>query len=125
MLQLLRDEAGSPTFSPDKTPKGDEMQRETRGRRAIGSVSPTAVGALLERGVWTAPFLGPRGEPVLVAVDRDHRKIIEIVVPAGIGLVDVSDDLWALLDRADPEPEPLPFTLTCGGVGRPVLTVER
>src|SRR5689334_8663825 len=84
------------------------MKRPLRVIRGGGTqtrqpnVTPSSENGLLERGVWTAPFLGPRGETILVAIDRDHRHVRSITVPPDIGLVDVSGDLWAFLDRADP-----------------------
>lgn len=65
---------------------------------------PTAdVGALLDRGIYKAPWRGPRGEFVLLAVASDHRLVTvqPVVVPLGASLVDAADGLWAMLDELD------------------------
>lgn len=110
---------------PDRTePEGDTMNKKRVGRLVTGDVSRLDGIALLPRGVWTAPFLGPRGEPILVAIDREHRHVRWVTVPAGCGLLDISDDLWAFLERADPEPATTPFTLSRVS-DRPLLILEK
>jgi hypothetical protein len=57
------------------------------------------------RGVWMAPWLGPNGETILVAVTRDRKLIGEpAFVPAGGNHVKAADDLWERLDADDPIP---------------------
>ncbi len=57
------------------------------------------------RGVWMAPWLGPNGEIILAAVDRNHRRIgDEIMVPLGGNHLAASDELWDRVDRHDPIP---------------------
>lgn len=61
---------------------------------------------MAERGVWVAPWLGPKGETVLVAVDRHHCRIgDEVLVPAGMNSVLIADGLWERVDRDDPMPQ--------------------
>ena len=64
-------------------------------------------GEMLERGVWKAPWRGPNGEIVLLAVTSSHCLLsgCPVVVPRGCCHVTEADRLWALLDEIDPEPE--------------------
>jgi hypothetical protein len=63
--------------------------------------SPT--GRLLERGVWKAPWMGPDGEIVLLAVTADHRLLIPpSVIALGSNHFKAYDGLWELLDARDP-----------------------
>lgn len=60
---------------------------------------------LLQRGVWVAPWMGPNGEFVLIAIDRHHRIVGDpVTVPAGANHVQMADELWERLDAADPMP---------------------
>jgi len=54
------------------------------------------------RGVWVAPWQGPRGELVLVSVTSRRRKLEERTVPLGADGVAISEAMFAALDRADP-----------------------
>lgn len=56
------------------------------------------------RGVWVAPWMGPNGELILVAVRRDDRRVAERVLSAGDDHVKASDELWAAIEREDPLP---------------------
>lgn len=56
------------------------------------------------RGVWVAQWAGPNWETILVAVRRDGRMIARREVAAGEDHIGAADELWALLDDADPEP---------------------
>ena len=58
----------------------------------------------VERGVHVAPWMGPNGELVLVAVSRHHRRIAERMIPMGDGHVFAADALWDVLEREDPLP---------------------
>lgn len=54
------------------------------------------------RGVWVAPWMGPRGELVLVSVTSRRRKLEERTVPLGADSVAISEAMFTALDRADP-----------------------
>ncbi|MFI5228497.1 MAG: hypothetical protein ACHQWU_05485 [Gemmatimonadales bacterium] len=57
----------------------------------------------LTRGVYIAPWLGPDGETILVAIDSKRRLIAEpTVVAAGASQVLAGDALWDRLEAADP-----------------------
>lgn len=56
------------------------------------------------RGVWVAPWMGPGGELVLVAVRRDDRMVDQRMLTFGDDHVRASEELWAALERADPVP---------------------
>ena len=56
------------------------------------------------RGVWLAPWRGPNGEMILVAVTRDGRRIDERVLRPQDGHVQAADELWEMLERVDPMP---------------------
>lgn len=56
------------------------------------------------RGVWVAPWMGPNGETILVAVKRDDRLVAERMLSFGDDHVQASDELWRALERADPCP---------------------
>jgi hypothetical protein len=57
------------------------------------------------RGVWLAPWMGPNGELILVAVRRDDRMVGERMLSLGDNHVQASDELWAALEAADPQPQ--------------------
>jgi hypothetical protein len=56
------------------------------------------------RGVWVAPWMGPNGELILVAVRRDDRKVAERMLAFGDDHVRASEELWMLLEQSDPMP---------------------
>lgn len=56
------------------------------------------------RGVWVAPWMGPKGEIVLLAIRRDGRLVGEpYTIPVGTSHILALDALWERLDREDPE----------------------
>jgi hypothetical protein len=58
-----------------------------------------------ERGVFVAPWVGPKGELVLIARRRDKRLAGDpYTIPLGSSHVLAADALWERLDRDDPEP---------------------
>jgi hypothetical protein len=60
---------------------------------------------LLGRGVFQAPWLGPNGELVLLAVRRDHRlNAPPFVVPHGASRISAAESLLDGLDRDDAIP---------------------
>lgn len=61
-------------------------------------------GSGVGRGVWVAQWAGENWETILVAVRRDGRRAAQRVVPVGGDHIGAADELWALLDAADPEP---------------------
>jgi hypothetical protein len=64
-----------------------------------GRGSPDPLG----RGVWQAPFDGPDGEMVLVAVTSRGRIVGEVaVIPHGASRVETAERMLAALDLADP-----------------------
>lgn len=60
--------------------------------------------SLLPRGVWQAPYFGPTGELVLLAVTSKHWKWREVVVPHGASRVVAAESLEADLDAFEPPP---------------------
>lgn len=61
-------------------------------------------GGLWQRGVHVAPWQGPEGELVLIAIDS-HRGLLPdsiTVIPHGASRVDASDALWEFLEQLDP-----------------------
>lgn len=60
--------------------------------------------SLLRRGVRQAPWLGPNGELVLVAITSKRQKLKEVVVPHGASRIDAAERLEAELDLADAPP---------------------
>lgn len=61
-------------------------------------------GANVGRGVWVAPWMGPDGETILVAVKRNGRLATWTMLRPGDDHVGASDDLWSILEAQDPEP---------------------
>jgi hypothetical protein len=58
---------------------------------------------MLARGVWTAPYFGPNGETVLVAVDSQQRLVgSPRIIGDGESRIAAADSLLDELDRADP-----------------------
>lgn len=56
------------------------------------------------RGVWVAPWMGPNGEIILVAVRRNDRMVDQRMLLFGDDHVRAADELWAALEREDPQP---------------------
>lgn len=57
------------------------------------------------RGVWVAPWVGPSGELVLLAITRDKKLAGEpYAIPTGANHVEAGDRMWARLDADDPIP---------------------
>jgi hypothetical protein len=76
-----------------------------RGRRVPGTV-PALSKDLLRRGVWQAPFFGPDGEMVLLAVTRDSRLVGDpVIVPHGASRIAAADVMLDRLNSIDPVPE--------------------
>jgi hypothetical protein len=58
------------------------------------------------RGVYVAPWMGPDGEIVLLAISRERRLVGEpFTVPIGGNHVAAGEALWERLDIADPIPD--------------------
>ena len=61
---------------------------------------------LAGRGVYVAPWMGPDGEFVLLAITREKKLACQpVVVPIGSNHVLASDELWDVLERDDPLPD--------------------
>jgi hypothetical protein len=59
----------------------------------------------LGRGVFVAPWCGPDGEIVLVAITSRNRIVGDpLIVPLGGDHLGVSDELWRRLEAAEPSP---------------------
>ena len=56
------------------------------------------------RGVYVAPYLGPDGEIVLLAITSSRKLATSgpVIVPHGADRVAAAEALWDLLDRVDP-----------------------
>ena len=53
------------------------------------------------RGVWIAPWLGPSGETILVALDREERQVGDVaLVATNEDINEASDRLWQRLEAA-------------------------
>lgn len=76
-------------------------------------LQPAPCASLLERGVWKAPWMGPRGEMVLLVVTSKRRLLVPpVVLSLGSDYISTLDTLWATLDVRDPaEPEDGPRRL--------------
>lgn len=60
--------------------------------------------AASHRGVWIAPWRGPRDEFVLYALDSHAHLVAQpTTVPKGGDHVAVADGLWDLLDAVEPD----------------------
>lgn len=60
----------------------------------------------LERGVYVAPWVGPNGEMVLIALTRFRRLAGEpLMVPIGGNHVAAGEELWDRLETVDPIPK--------------------
>lgn len=67
---------------------------------SIPSVKP------YDRGIWPAPWLGPNGELVLLAITRTHHlNGSPVIVPHGGSRIKIAGDMLAQLDRDDPSLE--------------------
>ena len=65
-----------------------------------------AMIAPLSRGVYWAPWVGPAGEPVLIALDGDRHLVGEPrMIARGENSVAIGDEMWELLDNADRQPD--------------------
>jgi hypothetical protein len=55
--------------------------------------------------VYRAPALSPAGNPVIFAVNHQHRMVegSEVEVMPGMDLQPAVNELWRKLDDADPE----------------------
>lgn len=55
------------------------------------------------RGVYVAPWVGPNGEIVLLALSRERKLIGDpLTVPLGGNHVEAGDEMWRRLDVSDP-----------------------
>lgn len=63
-------------------------------------------GEINQRGVYIAPWMGPDGEIVLIAITSRRRKLVEQVIPRGADHVAHAISVQALLDEADPDTRP-------------------
>ncbi len=62
------------------------------------------------RGVWLAPWTGAAGE-LVVFVMMSNKQLVTgqpITIPHGADRIALSEELWALLEKADPEASSLP-----------------
>lgn len=70
--------------------------------------------ALLERGVWQAPWLGPDGELVLIAITRARSMYgLPFVVPHGASRIEAAERMMGELDAVDAVPN---LQLISGGL---------
>lgn len=66
---------------------------------------PLDCPAPLPRGVYVAPYLGPNGETVLLAITARQRLAAEpLFLVTADREAEMSDSLWRLLDQRDPRP---------------------
>jgi hypothetical protein len=63
-------------------------------------------GEINQRGVYVAPWMGPDGEIVLIAITSRRRKLIEEMIPRGADHVAFAVQVQAMLDEADPDTRP-------------------
>ena len=57
---------------------------------------------LLPRGIYTAPYTGPKGENYLLIINSRSERIMEATVYPGIDPQGVIDLLFTVLEREDP-----------------------
>jgi hypothetical protein len=58
-----------------------------------------------ERGVYVAPWIGPNGETVLIAISRAGHLVGDpLTIPIGGNHVGSGDDMWDRLEADDPVP---------------------
>lgn len=68
---------------------------------------PTGGLSLFSRGIWKAPWQGPDGEMVLVAITSGRRLLGNpVVLPLGADHIAIADEMWGQLDAADPVKRP-------------------
>lgn len=68
---------------------------------------PASSASLLPRGVWKAPWMGPNGEMVLLAVTACHALACPpVTIPRGSDHTLAVDQLWAHLEATDPDTRP-------------------
>lgn len=85
--------------------RGDcRMQRNT----AELPFHPRPMASRPSRGVYPAPWMGPKGETVLLPITADGRLATPgpVVVPHGASRIQAAEELWDLLDRTDPPRRP-------------------
>ena len=70
----------------------------------MGTMRKAVFKAGVGRGVWVAQWAGENWETILVAVRRDGRRLAERTLKAGEDHIGAADELWAMLDEADPGP---------------------
>lgn len=59
-----------------------------------------------KRGVYIAPWKGPNGEFVLLAITREQKLACPPrVIPIGGNHVQAGDEMWDLLESSDPIPD--------------------
>lgn len=64
-----------------------------------------SLGQPLGRGVYVAPWCGPQGELVLLAITSAGRLACDpLMIPHGADRVAAADALWDALEEADPDP---------------------
>ena len=69
------------------------------------SVRTANPGQVLGRGVFVAPWMGPAGELVLLAITAQKRLAAPpLTIAPGSDSVRASDKLWDALEAADPDP---------------------
>jgi hypothetical protein len=56
-----------------------------------------------QRGVWVADFKGLNDEMILVAIDSENRRVAERLVAFGANSLEISEELWDILDRHEPD----------------------
>lgn len=66
---------------------------------------PNPVMATLLRGVYLLPYLTATGASIMVAVDAGRRLVAQREVMSGENPLDVTEELWNTLDKADPHEE--------------------
>lgn len=61
-------------------------------------------GDLFGRGVYLAPWQGPNGELVLLAITHERKLVCPPrVIPDGASHILAGDEMWDLLERSDPQ----------------------
>lgn len=69
------------------------------GRNSLPQVA--ALGELLDRGVWVAPWLGPKGEMVLIGITANQQLATSYTIPNGASRVVASDRVWDAIEDAE------------------------
>jgi hypothetical protein len=58
------------------------------------------------RGVYVAPWMGPDDELVLIAITAAGKLAAPpLTIPHGASRLAASDELWAAVERVDPDPK--------------------